>query len=191
MPHKTEPPHRYCDRCGGPFAGDRRSFGSVIHLAVDCEIDGSAVRYNNLALVVRTRLRCPWISGPRLWPATSQSVHRRRIVDGLPSDGVPRESSVHRYPCDERGTNILRQRERSNQGIPDSSAVLACSPRRGARLHVDLISPTYQYTQTTQFDIQPHRAYVADMQLARVTHHHALHHHGPTGRGDARMRMIR
>ena len=138
VPHKTEPPHRYCDRCGGPFAGDRRSFGSVIHLAVDCEIDGSAVRYNNLALVVRTRLRCPWISGPRLWPATSQSVHRRRIVDGLPSDGVPRESSVHRYPCGERGTNILRQRESSNQGIPDSPAVLGCSPRRGGRLPVDL-----------------------------------------------------
>src|SRR6185312_15481089 len=39
------------------------------------------------------------------------------------------------------------------------------------------------YAQTTPFDIQPHRAYVAAMQLARVTHHHALHHHGPTGRG--------
>ena len=38
--------------------------------------------------------------------------------------------------------------------------------------------------RATSLTAPPFASYVSVMQLAR-THHHALHHHGPTGRGEA------
>src|SRR6185312_4792891 len=93
-------------------------------------------------------------------------------------------SSAGRFPCtSDRSAYFIVCSGSHSQNISTALDTTSGGQRRP--------QDPLQLLSAPIFDIRAATEYVGFMPLARVTHHHVLHHHGPTGRGGARMRMTR